>query len=48
MMLARVCGLVALGTGGIAIYNHRWVQGILLLGGSVGMPMVSFLWYGFL
>jgi hypothetical protein len=48
MMVARVCGLIALGAGGLAIYNHRWLQGVLLLGGSVGMPMVSFLYYGFL
>lgn len=48
MMVARVCGLISLGAGGIALYDHQWLQGMLLLAGSVGMPMVSLFYYGFL
>jgi hypothetical protein len=48
LMVARLCGLLALATGGIAIYNRSWLEGTLLFLGSVGLPMISLFYHGHL
>lgn len=48
MLFARCCGLIAMGGGVVAIYNHLWWQGVVLLGGAVGLPILSLTFYGFI
>lgn len=46
LMLARLCGLSSFAIGGIAIFNHRWVEGIAMLLLSFGLPVIAFVLHG--
>ncbi len=46
LMFARLCGLISFAIGGIALYNHRWTEGVLLQLLSIVLPVVSFLVHG--
>ena len=48
MMSARLCGLISTGVGVVAIYNRKWWQGVMLLAGAAGLPIVSIFVYGFI
>lgn len=48
MMTARIFGLGAFIAGSIAIFHRWWVHGTLLFAGSVALPMISLLFYGYL
>lgn len=46
LMLARLFGIGAFAIGGIAIFNHRWTEGILLCLLAVSLPFVSLSMHG--
>lgn len=46
LMGARVFGLTSFTIGAVAVFNHRWTQGILLLLLAVGLPIAAFLMFG--
>lgn len=46
LMIARMCGLASFAIGGVAIYNRRWTEGVLLMLLSVTLPVIAFLMYG--
>lgn len=46
LMFARLFGIASFAIGCVAIYNHRWTQGIALLLLSVVLPVVSFFLHG--
>lgn len=48
MMAARIFGIGAFLAGAIALFNHWWVHGTMLFVGSVGLPMISLFFYGYL
>ncbi len=46
LMGARLFGLTSFTIGVVAVFNHRWTQGILLLLLAVGLPIAAFLTFG--
>ena len=46
LMLARLFGMFAFATGGVAIFNHRWTEGILLCLIAVVLPFLSLYMHG--
>jgi hypothetical protein len=46
LMAARLAGIGAFAIGGVAIYNHRWTEGILLCLIAVLLPILSLYMHG--
>ncbi len=46
LMLARLFGIASFAIGGLAIFNHRWTVGVLLLLISVILPFVAYQLHG--
>jgi hypothetical protein len=46
LMLARLFGICAFAIGGVAIFNHRWTEGVLLCLIAVGLPFLSLYMHG--
>lgn len=46
LMLARLFGIGSFAIGALAIFNHRWLTGILLLLLSVVLPVVAYTMHG--
>ena len=46
LMLARLFGMFAFAIGGVAIFNHRWTEGILLCLIAVVLPFFSLHMHG--
>jgi hypothetical protein len=46
LMLARLFGIGAFAIGGVAIFNHRWTEGILLCLIAVSLPFLSLYMHG--
>ena len=46
LMAARACGLASFAIGGVAIYNGRWNQGVLLMLLAIVLPVIAFLVHG--
>lgn len=46
LMLARLFGICAFAIGGVAIFNHRWTEGILLCLLAVALPFLSLHMHG--
>ena len=46
LMMARMCGIASFAIGGIAIYNHRWTEGVMMLLLSVVLPVIAFFVHG--
>ena len=46
LMMARLCGMSSFAIGAVAIYNHRWTQGVLMMLSSVVLPGIAFLVHG--
>jgi hypothetical protein len=46
LMSARLFGICAFAIGGVAIFNHRWTEGILLCLLAVTLPFLSLYMHG--
>lgn len=46
LMLARLFGICAFAIGGVAIFNNRWTEGVLLCLISVVLPLLSLYLHG--
>ena len=46
LMLARLFGMTSFALGGVALYNHKWNEGIALLLISVVLPVIAFVVHG--
>lgn len=46
LMAARTCGIASFAIGGVAIYNGRWTEGVLMMLLSVVLPVVAFVAFG--
>lgn len=46
LMLARLFGIFAFAVGGVAIFNRRWTEGILLCLAAVALPFLSLYMHG--
>ena len=46
LMAARMCGLGSFAIGGVAIYNGRWTEGVLLMLLSFILPVIAFVVHG--
>ena len=46
LMAARMCGISSFAIGGVAIYNERWTQGVLMMLLSVLLPVIAFVVHG--
>ncbi len=46
LMLARLFGMGSFAIGGVAIYNHRWTEGVLIMLSSVVLPLIAFVLHG--
>lgn len=46
LMAARTCGISSFAIGGVALYNNRWTEGVLMLLLSVVLPVIAFVVHG--